>query len=285
MIRNIKALVMGREQRDGAGVRLKRLFAYDEVPQFDPFLLFDDFGAHDPKDYLAGFPWHPHRGIETVTYMLHGVVKHGDSMGNEGEICDGQVQWMTAGSGIVHQEMPQKQKDFLRGFQLWVNLPATDKMMDPRYRGIMAEDIPEFKSEDGTTVKIVAGRYRKLTGPVKDIMCDPEYLDVRVPAERTFEHPIHKGHTAFAYVFEGDAMNEGDRKAIPVDSVALFGDGELVRLTAGTGGLRFLLVSGKPIGEPVAWGGPIVMNTRDELDLAFKEYRSGTFIKSGRQPI
>ncbi len=280
--RSIKALYKGREQRDGAGVRLKRVFAHSEVPRFDPFLLFDDFGARDPKDYLPGFPWHPHRGIETVTYMLHGVVRHGDSMGNAGEIRDGQVQWMTAGSGIIHQEMPQRQEDYLRGFQLWVNLPAADKMMGPRYRDIRAADIPECASGDGTLVKVVAGRYQGRTGPVKDIIGDPEYLDVRVPGGLDFEHPVKKGHTAFAYVFEGDGINSGDRKPIPGDTLALFGDGEKVSLTAGAAGVRFLLVSGKPIGEPVAWGGPIVMNTQAELDLAFEEYRNGTFIGPGK---
>ena len=281
-MRPIKALYKGRVQRDGAGVRLKRVFAHSEVPWFDPFLLFDDFGARDPKDYLPGFPWHPHRGIETVTYMLHGVVKHGDSMGNEGEISDGQVQWMTAGSGIVHQEMPQRQEDYLRGFQLWVNLPAADKMMAPRYRDIKATDIPDCASGDGIIVKVVAGRYQGRTGPVKDIICDPEYLDIHVPAGLVFEHSVKKGHTAFAYVFKGDGINSGDRKPIPEDTLALFGDGEKVALEAGAGGCRFLLASGKPIGEPVAWGGPIVMNTQAELDLAFEEYRKGTFIDPGK---
>jgi redox-sensitive bicupin YhaK (pirin superfamily) len=280
--RSIKALYRGRERRDGAGVLLKRVFAHREVPKFDPFLLFDDFGGRDPEDYLPGFPWHPHRGIETVTYMLHGVVRHGDSMGNEGEIRDGQVQWMTAGSGIVHQEMPQRQADYLRGFQLWVNLPAADKMMDPRYRDIRATDIPEQASGDGVVVKVIAGRYGKLTGPVRDIIGDPEYLDVQVPAGRVFEHPVTKGHTAFAYVFKGEGIGAGGRKPVPEDTLALFGDGERLALEGGAGGCRFLLVSGKPIGEPVAWGGPIVMNTQAELDLAFEQFRNGTFIRSDK---
>jgi len=279
MTRKIKALFQGQKTHDGAGVRLKRIFAHSEVPQFDPFLLLDDFGSSDPKDYLPGFPWHPHRGIETVTYMLHGVVRHGDSMGNQGEISDGQVQWMTAGSGIVHQEMPQKQKDYLRGFQLWVNLPAADKMMDPRYRDIKAGDIPEFRSKDGISVRIVAGQYQGLAGPVRDIICDPEYLDVSVPASLTFEHPVKKGHTCFAYAFEGSGVNAMDEKTIPQGTLALFADGEKIGFAAGADGFRFILVSGKPIGEPVAWGGPIVMNTEAELDLAFREYRNGTFIK------
>ncbi len=285
MIRNIKGTFQGRVERDGAGVRLRRVFAHAEVPRFDPFLLFDDFGSDNPKDYIAGFPWHPHRGIETVTYMLHGVVKHGDSMGNSGEIGDGQVQWMTAGSGVIHQEMPQKQKDYLRGLQLWVNLPASRKMMDPRYRDIRAEDIPECRTEDGAIVKIIAGRYRTLTGPVRDIVCEPEYLDVKVPPGKIFAHEIPKGHTAFLYAFEGEGSNAGDRQLLSRDTLALFGDGEEIRLSAGGAAFRFVLVSGKPIGEPVAWGGPIVMNTKAELDLAFTEYRNGTFIKTGRQPI
>ena len=214
-MRPIEAIYKGRETRDGAGVRLKRIFAHSEVREFDPFLLLDDFGARDPKDYMPGFPWHPHRGMETVTYMLHGVVRHGDSMGNSGEIRDGQIQWMTAGRGVVHQEMPQRQEDCLRGFQLWVNLPAAQKMMEPRYRDIKVADIPEITSGNGVVVKIVAGRYEGRVGPVRDIVCDPEYLDIRVPAGVVFKHPIKKGHTAFAYAFEGDATSAGDRRLIP----------------------------------------------------------------------
>ncbi len=281
-MRPIEAIYKGRETRDGAGVRLKRIFAHGEVREFDPFLLLDDFGASDPEDYMPGFPWHPHRGMETVTYMLHGVVRHGDSMGNSGEIRDGQIQWMTAGRGVVHQEMPQRQEDCLRGFQLWVNLPAAQKMMEPRYRDIKVTDIPEITSGNGVVVKIVAGRYEGRVGPVRDIVCDPEYLDIRVPAGVVFKHPIKKGHTAFAYAFEGDATNAGDRKLIPEGTLALFGDGNGIALEAGAEGVRFLLASGKPIGEPVAWGGPIVMNTQAELELAFREYREGTFIRPGK---
>jgi hypothetical protein len=280
MTRKIKAIYRGRETLEGAGVRLKRVFGYREVPRFDPFLMLDDFGSYDPEDYMAGFPWHPHRGIEMVTYMLHGTVRHGDSMGNEGEISDGQVQWMTAGSGIIHQEMPQKQLDYLRGFQLWVNLPANSKMMDPRYRDIKAKDIPEFRSEDGTRVKVIAGRYEGLVGPVKDIICDPEYLEVQVPSGLKFEHPVKKGHTVFAYAVEGEGIVVPDQKNIQEGFLVHFGDREKIALETGPSGLRFLLVSGQPIGEPVAWRGPIVMNTEEELALAFKEYRNGTFIKN-----
>lgn len=280
MTRKIKAIYQGRETLEGAGVRLKRVFGTREVPRFDPFLMLDDFGSDDPDDYMAGFSWHPHRGIETVTYMLHGIVKHGDSMGNKGEISDGQVQWMTAGSGIIHQEMPQKQQDYLRGFQLWVNLPAKKKMMDPRYRDIKTKDIPEFRSKNGTRVKVIAGRYEGLTGPVKDIICDPEYLDIQVPSGLKFEHPIKKGHTVFAYAVEGGGAVVPDQESIQEGFLVHFGDGEKIALETGPSGLRFLLVSGQPIGEPVAWRGPIVMNTEEELALAFKEYRNGTFIKN-----
>ena len=280
MTRKIKAIYQGRETLEGAGVRLKRAFGTREVPRFDPFLMLDDFGSRDPDDYMAGFPWHPHRGIETVTYMLHGTVRHGDSMGNKGEISDGQVQWMTAGSGIIHQEMPQKQQDYLRGFQLWVNLPAKNKMMDPRYRDIKAKDIPEFRSKDGTRVKVIAGRYEGLTGPVKDIICDPEYLDIQVPSGLKFEHPVKKGHAVFAYAVEGGGAVHPDQKSIQEGFLVHFSDGEKIALETGPSGLRFLLVSGQPIGEPVAWRGPIVMNTEEELALAFEEYRNGTFIKN-----
>ena len=260
-------------------MRLKRVFGFNEVPRFDPFLLLDDFGSRKPADYVAGFPWHPHRGIETVTYMLHGTVEHGDSLGNKGKITDGQIQWMTAGSGIIHQEMPLEQPDFLRGIQLWVNLPAVDKMMPPRYRDIQAPDVPEFRSEDGLSVKVIAGRYGRLRGPVRDIVSDPEYLDVRLPAGLEFRHEVESGHTVFAYALEGDGTCLADGTTLREGTLAHFGDGGAAVLGAGPRGLRFLLVSGKPIGEPVAWRGPIAMNTKEELALAFEELRNGTFIK------
>jgi len=277
--RKVQALYAGKPTLEGAGVRLKRVFAFAEAPRFDPFLLLDDFGSRDPADYVAGFPWHPHRGIETVTYMLHGTVAHGDSLGNSGEISDGQVQWMTAGSGIIHQEMPRRQPDYLRGFQLWVNLPAADKMMAPRYRDIRPGDIPVARTGDGVEVRVVAGRYGRMRGPVRDIVCDPEYLDVRLEAGREFRHPVKSGHTVFAFAFEGDGTCPADGTGLGGGTLAHFGDGDSVTLSAGRAGLRFLLVSGKPIGEPVAWRGPIVMNTEEELARAFAEYRNGTFIK------
>ena len=277
--RRIKAVYEGKPTLEGAGVRLKRVFGFNEVPRFDPFLLLDDFGSRKPADYVAGFPWHPHRGIETVTYMLHGTVEHGDSLGNKGKITDGQIQWMTAGSGIIHQEMPLEQPDFLRGIQLWVNLPAVDKMMPPRYRDIQAADVPEFRSEDGLSVKVIAGRYGRLRGPVRDIVSDPEYLDVRLPAGLEFRHEVENGHTVFAYALEGDGTCSADGTTLREGTLAHFGDGGAAALGAGPRGLRFLLVSGKPIGEPVAWRGPIAMNTKEELALAFEELRNGTFIK------
>jgi redox-sensitive bicupin YhaK (pirin superfamily) len=279
-LRNIRRVLTGRTTLEGAGVNLKRIFGFAEVPIFDPFLMLDDFGSSNPEDYLPGFPWHPHRGIETVTYMLHGTVKHGDSLGNKGEIKDGQVQWMTAGSGIVHQEMPQRQKDYLRGLQLWVNLPAKDKMMKPRYRDIRASDMPEVRGPEGSRVKVVAGRYKKAQGPVKDIICRPEYLDIQLPAKVSFSHPLSKGQTVFVYVLDGGGTFDANKKTLKAGQLGLYGDGQAITVEAGREGLRFLCISGQPLGEPVAWGGPIVMNTKEELDRAFQEYSDGTFIKT-----
>jgi len=277
--RSIERMFSGKPTLEGAGVRLKRVFGFGEVPLFDPFLMLDDFGASDPQDYVAGFPWHPHRGIETVTYMLHGTVEHGDSLGNKGTIGDGQVQWMTAGSGIIHQEMPLPQKDYLRGVQLWVNLPAGNKMMPPRYRDIRADDIPDRTDGNGVRVKVIAGAYQGVRGPVKDIVRGPEYLDVLAPSGTTFEHPIAEGNTAFVYVLEGDGVFDGNGRKVGAGRAGLYGDGDAISVEAGAKGVRFICVSGLPLGEPVAWKGPIVMNTQEELDLAFREYKNGTFIK------
>jgi hypothetical protein len=247
---------------------------------FDPFLMLDDFHSDNPEDYLAGFPWHPHRGIETVTYMLGGRVEHGDSLGNKGAIGPGELQWMTAGSGIVHQEMPQKTAGMLAGFQLWVNLPAKRKMMDPRYRDIKAQDPPVVTQQSGVRVKVIAGEVDGSIGPVEDIVVDPQYLDISIPVGKSFEHPVKKGHTAFAYVVDGEGdFGQDPRSVAGPESILLFGDGDRVIIRASDRPLRFLLVSGKPIGEPVAWGGPIVMNTQEELELAFEEYDNGTFLK------
>jgi redox-sensitive bicupin YhaK (pirin superfamily) len=280
MIRKIKLTLKSRPTLEGAGVRLKRAFGYNEVPLFDPFLLLDHFGSDNPNDYLAGFPWHPHRGIETITYMIRGVVAHGDSMGNEGVINSGDCQWMTAGCGIIHQEMPQRTEGYMMGFQLWANLPASHKMMDPRYRDVKEEQIPVVHLNDKTIVKVISGRVRETTGPVKDIVTDPEYLDVHIENNGVFKHKVKNGHTVFAYVFEGEGYFDDNREQLKqVGDLILFEDGDEVVISTLSSHVRFLLVSGKPIGEPVAWRGPIVMNTQEELITAFREYQNGTFIK------
>lgn len=296
--RKIRKVINGKPTIEGAGVHLRRVFGHSEVPQFDPFLLFDDFRSDEPGHYLKGFPWHPHRGMETITYVLRGDVEHGDSMGNKGVIGSGDVQWMTAGSGIIHQEMPKGDADGrMYGFQLWANLPASHKMMEPRYRGILASEIPSVKVSGGATVKVIAGRVDKTRGPVRDIVTDPEYLDVSIPPYSVFTRLTIPGHTVFAYVIDGKACfcqeksplsyeiqgaNYFDIRRDPLvgdGSLVLFGDGGQVLVTTEEHAVRFLLVSGKPIGEPVAWYGPIVMNTQKELQTAFDEYDSGTFIK------
>ncbi len=278
--RMVHKVFSGKPTLEGAGVRLHRVFGYSEVPLFDPFLMLDDFGSSTAEDYMAGFPWHPHRGIETVTYMLHGSVAHGDSLGNSGIIRDGQIQWMTAGGGIIHQEMPERQSDYLRGLQLWVNLPRRDKMMAPRYRDIPSEDCPSVRTKSGAEVRTIAGRFGDARGPVKDVVIDPGYLDVRIPAGLCFEHEIPEGHTVFAYVLEGNGRFSEGNDPLGKGCLALYGPGRAVSVTTKEDGVRFILVSGQPIGEPVAWGGPIVMNTQAELDQAFREYHAGTFIKT-----
>lgn len=277
--RKIKNVFSGRHTIEGAGVRLKRIFGYYEVPIFDPFLLLDDFGSSDPEEYIAGFPWHPHRGIETVTYMIHGTVSHGDSLGNRGDIKDGQVQWMTAGSGIVHQEMPQKQNDLLRGLQLWVNLPSSYKMMEPRYQDIKDSDIISIKEKNGIEVKVIAGIYKDVRGPVKEIICDPQYLDIWIPPKKVFNLKQKRENTVFVYIINGEGYFDTTQKKLEEGQLGLFGNGEEIEVRSEKDGLRFILISGKPIGEPIAWRGPIVMNTEKELDQAFDEYRNETFIK------
>ena len=271
---------------EGAGVRLRRSIATRTLDYIDPFLLFDHFGSENPEDYLAGFPMHPHRGIETVTYMLDGRVDHKDSMGNSGSIEKGDIQWMTAGSGILHEEMPKEpEKGIMEGFQLWVNLPASLKMTEPRYRGVTSSQIHEVKRDDGITVKIIAGEFEGVKGAVKEIFAEPEYLDVTVPAGGFFEQPVKQGHTAFAYVFEGegifgdfelDSLDNGT--SVSATRLLIFADGDLVRVYA-RDHVRFLLVSGKPLNEPVARYGPFVMNTSEEIEQALKDLRNGTFVK------
>ncbi|MFX1416249.1 MAG: pirin family protein [Promethearchaeota archaeon] len=279
-VRFVQDVWKSKPTLEGAGVRLRRAFGFNEVPLFDPFLLLDDFSSDNPEDYMAGFPWHPHRGIETITYMLEGEVQHGDSLGNKGVIGTGDVQWMTAGSGIIHEEMPRRQEGLLAGFQLWANLPRSHKMIDPRYREVKSSDIPEVTMGDSATAKIVAGEVDGVKGPVQDVVTSPEYLDVSVNSESEFSHTVERGHTVFAYVIEGKAYFDTDKNlAYEAKNVILFGDGEQVTVSTGEVPVRFLLVSGNPIREPVAWRGPIVMNTQEELQIAFEEYRRGTFIK------
>jgi redox-sensitive bicupin YhaK (pirin superfamily) len=268
------------------------------VPLFDPFLLLDDFRSNNPAHYTKGFPWHPHRGIETITYILQGKVEHGDSLGNKGIIDSGDIQWMTAGSGIIHQEMPKGDTHgIMEGFQLWANLPASEKMRSPRYRDIKSNQIPVITLNNGTRIKIICGTINNVHGPVRDIIIDPEYIDVTVPANTTYEHPTKAGHTVLAYVIEGqgcfckekqpfahgtEGKNYFDINTDPRannGTLILFEDGNKVHIETEGDQIRFLLISGKPIGEPIAWSGPIVMNTQDELRLAFDEYRQGTFLK------
>lgn len=279
-VRGIKTILRAKPTIEGAGVRLKRVFGHYETELMDPFLLLDHFGSENPDDYMKGFPWHPHRGIETITYMIEGQVKHEDSLGNSGSIEAGDVQWMTAGSGIIHQEMPHRSDGMMMGFQLWANLPSSNKMMHPRYQDIKSSQIPEIMREDGSKIRIICGKLDGTCGPVSEIVTDPEYMDVVVPPGKEFIHSVKKGHTVFAYVFEGEGyFDENREKLIESEHLVLFEDGEQVVAKAEEKQLRFLLVSGMPIGEPIAWYGPIVMNNREELDLAFREYREGTFIK------
>jgi redox-sensitive bicupin YhaK (pirin superfamily) len=297
-LRKIRKVLKAKPTLEGAGVHLKRVFGFGEVPLFDPFLLLDDFRSDNPEHYRKGFPWHPHRGIETITYVLQGDVEHGDSLGNKGVIGSGDVQWMTAGSGIIHQEMPRGDTSgIMYGFQLWANLPARHKMMDPRYRDVLKNQIPEVRLANDTTIKIIAGEVSGLKGPVQDIVIDPEYLDVTVPAYSEFRHPTPKGHTAFAYVIGGRGYFCNERSAfthevegtnyfdlrqdpfIGNETIVLFEDGDEIVVTTEGQQVRFLLISGRPIVEPVAWYGPIVMNTQEELKIAFEEYNRGTFIK------
>ena len=301
-VRRIKKIWKAKPTIEGAGVHLKRAFGYHEVPQLDPFLLLDDFRSNDPAEYVRGFPWHPHRGIETITYVLAGDVEHGDSLGNRGVISSGDVQWMTAGSGIIHQEMPKGDREGrMWGFQLWANLPARHKMMDPRYREVKRDDIPEAKTAEGATVRVVCGEVAGVRGPVREIVTEPEYLDVSIPARSTFRHPVKAGHTVFAYVFEGEGYFDPERDPYAREdvgesyfdmerpcvsgdrTVVLYGPGDTVAVSTEERPVRFLLVSGRPLGEPIAWYGPIVMNTQAELRVAFREYEQGTFVKHARR--
>lgn len=298
-IRPVKRIATARPTMEGAGVQLRRAFGFGEPSEFDPFLLLDDFRNDDPHAYRAGFPWHPHRGIETITYVLAGTVEHGDSIGNHGTIGAGDVQWMTAGSGIIHQEMPQgDDQGRMHGFQLWANLPAALKMTPPRYQDVTSTDVPEVTDDDGTRARIICGSFWGKRGPVDGIAADPIYLDVSVPPNQRKSLPVETSRHAFAYVFAGSGRfaDASDPQAVRTDvvggnganltpaeadnrSLILFDRGDRVTVQAGRDGIRFLLVSGKPLKEPVAWRGPIVMNTQAELQQAFRELSEGTFLR------
>jgi redox-sensitive bicupin YhaK (pirin superfamily) len=297
-VRPVKRIVQAAPHVEGAGVKLRRGFGFGDTTEFDPFLLFDDFRNENPDDYLAGFPWHPHRGIETITYVLAGNVQHGDSLGNRGSLGAGDVQWMTAGRGIMHQEMPQGDgQGRMHGFQLWANLPASLKMTAPRYQDIAAADIPEVVDDDGTRVRVIVGDFWGRKGPVEGVAADPQYIDVSVAPGRRKRLAVETSRHAFAYVFAGsgtfrdasdpqgvlteavDGTDAITRERTGNRSLVLFDRGDEVVVQAGDEGIRFLLVSGKPIEEPVAWYGPIVMNTKMELQQALAELRNGTFIK------
>ena len=297
-IRPVRRIVQAQPTMEGAGVRLHRAFGFGNTGETDPFLLFDDFRNERPADYIAGFPWHPHRGIETITYVLSGTVAHGDSLGNSGTLGAGDIQWMTAGRGILHQEMPQGDpQGRMHGFQLWANLPASLKMSSPRYQDVAAREIPEVVDDDATRVRVVCGSFWGKQGPVDGVAADPQYLDVWVPPGVRKTLPVDTRRNAFAYVFEGDGTfrDASDPLGVlieqpgPVEIVArekagdrslvLFDAGDEVTVQAGDDGIRFLLVSGKPLEEPVAWYGPIVMNTKEELRQAYAELEAGTFIR------
>jgi redox-sensitive bicupin YhaK (pirin superfamily) len=297
-IRAVEQVSSSTPTIEGAGVKLRRAFGFGDPETFDPFLLLDDFRNERPEDYLAGFPWHPHRGIETITYVLTGTVDHGDSLGNSGSLGAGDVQWMTAGRGIIHQEMPHGAPDGrMHGFQLWANLPSSLKMTAPRYQDVGAADIPTVTDDDGTDVRVVCGSFWGQTGPVDGIAAEPVYLDVRVPPGLTKRLPVETTRHAFAYIFEGSGRFDSASEPRPVRidhvesgeapvgvgevadrTLVVFGRGDEVVVRAGEHGMRFLLVSGKPIEEPVAWAGPIVMNTREELEDAFAQLRDGSFL-------
>ena len=298
-IRPVKKVVQSKPTLEGAGVHLRRAFGFGDTREFDPFLLLDDFRNDNPEQYLAGFPWHPHRGIETITYVLAGEVDHGDSLGNKGTLGAGDVQWMTAGSGIMHQEMPRGDANGrMHGFQLWANLPRSMKMTAPRYQDINAKDIPEVIDDDGTTVRVITGSFWGRTGPVEGVAADPRYLDISVPPGKRKTFKVEVDRHAFAYIFAGSGAFASASKPFGVltekqvdgeeivlreqtgnRSLVVFDRGDEVVVQAGDEGIRFLLVSGKPIEEPVAWHGPIVMNTQAELQQAVDELRKGTFIR------
>ena len=279
--RTVKQSVVPQAVTEGAGVHLHRSIATQTLDNIDPFLLFDDFSSNNPDDYIAGFPMHPHRGIETVTYMLAGEIQHRDSIGNAGTIGPGDVQWMTAGRGILHEEMPKHGNGPLAGFQLWVNLPAQDKMMRPRYQEFLSSAIPEVQRPDGTRIRVVTGTVDGVSGPVTDIVANPLFIDVWMPPGTDFQHPVTRGHAAFAYVFQGQGTfgltGEDAGQGCTAPMLVIFNDGDMVHVHSGAQGVRFLLISGQPIGEPIARYGPFVMNTREEIMQVLRELQAGTF--------
>jgi redox-sensitive bicupin YhaK (pirin superfamily) len=299
-LRAVKEIYQTKPTIEGAGVKLQRAFGFGKTAEFDPFLLLDDFRNENPADYLAGFPWHPHRGIETITYVLAGEVAHGDSLGNKGRMTAGDVQWMTAGSGILHQEMPKgDERGRMHGFQLWANLPASLKMTDPRYQDIPSNAIPEVTEDDGTKARIICGEFWGKTGPVEGVAADPRYVDISVPPFKRKRIKVETTRNAFAYVFAGAGSfsDASEPQAVLTESavdpnaqavydannhsLVLFDRGDEIVVQAGPEGIRFLLVSGKPLEEPVAWYGPIVMNTQEELRQAMAELHNGSFIRHG----
>jgi redox-sensitive bicupin YhaK (pirin superfamily) len=279
--RTVREVIEPQQVVEGAGVLLRRSIATRRLDYLDPFLLFDHFGSDNPDDYLPGFPMHPHRGIETVTYLMAGLVAHKDSLGNAGALGAGDVQWMTSGSGILHEEMPRPVDGKMYGFQLWVNLPARLKMSRPRYQDVPTAKIPELLRKDGVRVRVIAGEVDGVPGAVHEIYAEPEYLDVSMPAGRAFTQPVPMGHNAFAYVFEGKAAFgvEGGGGESSATRLLVFGDGDAVTVRTGSGPVRFLLVSGKPLNEPIARYGPFVMNTKEEIDQALEDLRKGTFVR------
>jgi hypothetical protein len=282
--RKVVQIIEPQTVMEGAGVRLKRSIATATLDHLDPFLLFDHFGSDNPDDYIKGFPMHPHRGIETVTYMINGHVNHKDSIGNSGSIGSGDIQWMTAGGGIMHEEMPQPAQGEMIGFQLWVNLPARLKMTKPRYQGILSNQIPEVTREDGVKIRVIAGEVDGVRGAISEIFADPAYLDISIPAKGSFSHPVEKEHTAFAYVFEGRGFFGSDENAqqssVSQPGLVVLGDGDYIQAGAANEPVRFLLISGKPLNEPIARYGPFVMNTQEEIQQALKDLKNGTFVRN-----
>lgn len=277
-IRSIKKIITGKHSTDGAGVQLVRVFGYYDVKDFDPFLMMDAFDSTNPEDYTLGFPWHPHRGIETITYLVKGDIEHGDSLGNKGSILDGDCQWMTAGSGIIHQEMPKACERML-GVQLWLNLPAKDKMVPPKYKDILCENIPVVE-ENACKIHIISGHYKGQAGAFEGNYVNPIYLDVELEANGFWSLDTESTSTLFVYILQGEGCFETiNENFVSEKHAILFHEGDTLKVKASSKGIRFLLLSGKPLKEPIAWGGPIVMNTKSELDLAFRELEENNFIK------